>query len=164
LAELCNDLEGESSQLKKIELLIEFLSKLDDDEIEVSILLIIGRIFPDESDKTLNISYKIIQSLISKSSKQRVLVKRDYSIKEIYEVFRNIAELSGAGSITKKKNLILSLFIQLSEIEKRYLIRMILGEMRIGVSEGVMLFAIADASNIDREKIQNFIYRFGHFC
>jgi DNA ligase-1 len=162
LAELCNDLEGESSQLKKIELLIEFLSKLDDDEIEVSILLIIGRIFPDESDKTLNISYKIIQSLISKSSKQRVLVKRDYSIKEIYEVFRNIAELSGAGSITKKKNLILSLFIQLSEIEKRYLIRMILGEMRIGVSEGVMLFAIADASNIDREKIKNAYMFYGN--
>lgn len=162
LAKLCYDLEGESSQLKKIELLVQFLSKLDDDEIGLSILLIVGRIFPDESDKTLNISYKTIQSLISKSSKQRVLVKRNYSIKEIYGVFRNISELSGAGSITKKKNLLLGLFIQLSEVEKRYLIRMILGEMRIGVSEGVMLFAIADASGIDREKIKNAYMFYGN--
>ncbi|MBD3230917.1 MAG: ATP-dependent DNA ligase [Candidatus Lokiarchaeota archaeon] len=155
LSRLCSKLESESKTIKKIDLISQFLLNIQPNETNISILLITGKIFPDRSEKTLNISYKTIHSLLKKSSNQQVLFKKTYNIIEIYEEFQKMARLSGKGSYNQKKSILTGILTQLPDIERKFLIRMILGEMRIGVSSGVMLLAIAKASNIDSDLIKN---------
>ncbi len=58
------------------------------------------------------------------------------------------------GSRDKKEALVDALLGQASPLEREYVTRIALGEMRIGVVEGVMEEAIAKASDVDVELVK----------
>ncbi|GAB3682369.1 hypothetical protein GCM10028857_08080 [Salinarchaeum chitinilyticum] len=64
---------------------------------------------------------------------------------EVFETFEAIADAAGSGSEETKENLLFSLFSDSSQEEARYLARIVLGEMRIGVGQGTVRDAIAEA-------------------
>ncbi|NIS38114.1 DNA ligase, partial [Candidatus Saccharibacteria bacterium] len=51
-------------------------------------------------------------------------------------------------------NLLIDLFSRISEIERKYLIRIIFGEMRIGVAEGILLEGTAKAAGVEPEEVR----------
>src|SRR5207237_3259251 len=64
------------------------------------------------------------------------------------------AEIKGVGSKEKRLALLSSLLSRTTPLETEYLSRMLLGEMRIGVVEGVLLDAIAEASGVSRQLVR----------
>lgn len=86
------------------------------------------------------------------------------TIVEIYKTLEKIAEASGKGSQTTKVRYLEYLFSSSSPKEARYLARLVMGEMRIKVGEGIMRDAIAKAFGKTPEEVERaymFITDFG---
>jgi DNA ligase-1 len=73
------------------------------------------------------------------------------SVREVDETLRELAAASGAGSEDRKLNTLFGLFNRASPEEAKYLARLVLGEMRIGVGEGTVRDAVAEAFLADPE-------------
>jgi len=76
------------------------------------------------------------------------------SIKEVYLRFEKISELSGKGSQDAKIKNLQYLFSQAKPTEIVYLSRLSIEEMRIGVGEGIVRNAIAEAFGVPSELVE----------
>ncbi|NJD54303.1 MAG: ATP-dependent DNA ligase [Candidatus Methanoperedens sp.] len=76
------------------------------------------------------------------------------SIKEVYLRFEKISELSGKGSQDAKIKNLQYLFSQALPTEIVYLSRLSIEEMRIGVGEGIVRNAIAEAFDVPSELVE----------
>ncbi|OPX31457.1 MAG: hypothetical protein B1H40_03960 [Candidatus Latescibacteria bacterium 4484_181] len=65
-----------------------------------------------------------------------------------------IASACGKGSRAKKESLLKEMLSRARELEAKYLLKMIFGEMQHGVGEGVMLEAIARSAGVDVELVR----------
>lgn len=69
------------------------------------------------------------------------------TLPHIFSTLKKIADIEGAGSNKDKKKNFAGLLINCSPTEGKYLIKIINGEMRIGLVEGLVELAIAKAFN-----------------
>ncbi len=65
------------------------------------------------------------------------------SAREVYEQLMAIAQANGEGSQEKKVDLLTSLLQQVAPQEARYVVRIVLGKMRLGFSDKTILDALA---------------------
>jgi DNA ligase-1 len=72
----------------------------------------------------------------------------DLTVAAVGESLRRLADTEGEGSEDRKLRLLFDLFNRCSSPEARYLARLVLGEMRIGVGEGTVRDAIAEAFSV----------------
>ncbi|MCK5334329.1 MAG: DNA ligase, partial [Candidatus Aenigmarchaeota archaeon] len=134
LAELYENLNSTSLKLKKTRSLAEFLENTPPDEIENIILLCMGRVFPEWSEKELGIASLLMVKTLSKSygvpekkigdawkesgdlglvaeefsgkKKQKVLFAPKLNVDKVVSNLQKAAELSGARSQERKMGLI----------------------------------------------------------
>jgi DNA ligase-1 len=71
------------------------------------------------------------------------------TLAEIDDALRGVAAAEGSGSEDTKLATLFGLFSRVSDDEARYLARLVLGEMRLGVGEGAVRDAIAEAFEVD---------------
>ncbi|MDS0298876.1 ATP-dependent DNA ligase [Halogeometricum sp. S1BR25-6] len=76
----------------------------------------------------------------------------DLTVREVDETLRELAAATGAGSEDRKLNTLFGLFNRANPEEAKFLARLVLGEMRIGVGEGAVRDAIAEAFLADEEE------------
>jgi len=76
------------------------------------------------------------------------------TVAEVEERLRRLADAEGEGSEDRKLRLLFDLFNRCSPPEARYLARLVLGEMRIGVGEGTVRDAIAGAFDVPVEAVE----------
>ena len=81
----------------------------------------------------------------SRPKKQTLLVQKQLTIPEVRRILETVATTRGPGSREKKERLIEALFRQASPIEAKYLTKILIGEMRTGLREGLAEQAIAKA-------------------
>ena len=148
LALLCKDLEATTKRKEKTALIGAFLKQLSRDEIKPAILLTIGAVFPETSDKTLDVGWRTLKRVIDRGG-QTTLFRHQLTIKEVYDTLQEIAVASGEGSRRHKEQLLERMFAQTEPVEAEILARIIFGEMRIGVNEGMMLEGIAETTGTD---------------
>ncbi|MEM2570768.1 MAG: hypothetical protein QXP96_03465, partial [Thermoproteota archaeon] len=153
LAELCEKLSKTTKRLEKIRMISEFLKKLKKEEIAPAVLLIVGEIFPEASSKTLEIGFATISKVLE-SSPQKTLFGKPLTILNVAEYFDRIAKVTGPRSRENKELILRSMFERASELETKYIVKNIFGEMQHGVGEGVMLEAIAKASNTNLDSVR----------
>ncbi|MEM3712751.1 MAG: ATP-dependent DNA ligase [Thermoproteota archaeon] len=153
LAELCENLSKTTKRLEKIRMISEFLKKLKKEEIAPAVLLIVGEIFPEASSKTLEIGFATISKVLE-SSPQKTLFGKPLTILNVAEYFDRIAKVTGPRSRENKELILRSMFERASELETKYIVKNIFGEMQHGVGEGVMLEAIAKASNTNLDSVR----------
>ncbi len=182
-ADLCESLERISSTLEKTARIAAFIREIeDDDDLYNTILFLSGRVYPEWSEKDLGIGIGIvfealristgidrreIENLIREKGdlglsaeeivgkkRQTSLFQEELTIKKLREVFDEISSLSGEGSQKRKTILLSELYISCTPIEARYLTRLILKEMRLGVGEGIVRDAIARAFGIESEIVE----------
>ncbi|MEK6844718.1 MAG: ATP-dependent DNA ligase, partial [Nanoarchaeota archaeon] len=189
LAELYKQLECTTKRLEKAEILSKFLKKLSDEDKDVMYLLI-GKIYPEGNEKEIGISTQIAIKAISKStgateskvlemwkkigdlgkiaeelSKQKKQTTLKFvgklTIQKVLENLRKLPELEGKGTVSLKLLLITELLSSASPLEAKYLIRTLIGDLRIGIKSSTIREALASAffSEDERkqasEKIQN---------
>ncbi len=173
LAELYKQLEGTPKRLEKTEILSKFLKKISDEDKDV-IYLLVGRIYPEGNEKEIGISNQTTIKAISKSmgvtdskvlemwkkigdlgkvaeelskqKKQTTLSLADkLTTKKVLENLRELPEIEGEGTISKKLLLIVELLSSASPIEVKYLTRTLIGDLRIGTQESTIREALAKA-------------------
>ena len=65
LVESCESIRSTTSKNKKVDLIVQYISGLDDDSLPISVLFLSGKIFPKGSIYNLNIGFRtILQSLL----------------------------------------------------------------------------------------------------
>ncbi len=189
LAELYQQIENTPKRLEKTEILSKFLKKLSEEDKDVMHLLI-GKIYPEGNEKEIGISNQITIKAISKStgaaeskvlemwkkigdlgkvaeeiSKQKKQTTLKFSgkltTKKVLENLRKLPELEGKGTVSLKLLLITELLSSASPIESKYLIRTLIGDLRIGIKSSTIREALASAffseseKKLASEKIQN---------
>lgn len=153
LAKVCRDLENTTKRNEKTTIIADLLNSLLPDEIAPATLFLSGKAFPESDPRVLEVSYATV-SEAGRNLGQARLTNAQLTVHEVYEALAKMAEATGPNSRTKKLSLVQTLLTRSSKDEAEFLTRMILGEMRIGVVEGVLLDAISKASGIPRGAIR----------
>jgi DNA ligase-1 len=131
-----------SSRNRKISIIEEFLHKLPVDEALIGVNYIAGRI----KQGKLNIAWKGITELsnaVFRHSRSPSLVQVDRYL-----------ELACSASGRKKIEVLKPLFMKLGKDERKYLVLLIVGEVRQGAGEGVVKHAIARFFGLSDEEIE----------
>ncbi|ELY94405.1 ATP-dependent DNA ligase I [Natrialba hulunbeirensis JCM 10989] len=76
------------------------------------------------------------------------------TVREVNDTLTDLAAAEGSGSQDRKVDLLFGLFNRCSNDEARYLARLVLSEMRIGVGEGTVRDAIAEAFDVPQEPVE----------
>ena len=183
LADTYKKLEEESGKLKKAGILSDLLSKAPTDLLPTIVLMAEGRVFPAYSELKTGVATKmIIRGIVKatgiseknvvekfkklgdlglvaeaciKSKKQGTLSRKSLSVEMVSENVQKLATVTGTGSQDKKLNLIGELLVSAEPNEARYIVRLILETLRIGVAEGIVRDAISKSFNIDSKVIEN---------
>jgi DNA ligase-1 len=153
LVAVCGDLEATSRRLAKRRRVAEFLRSLPPEEVAPAVLLLVGRIFPERDAKVLNVGWATLQGTLG-GPRQATLTPRPLTIRGVQRAFDDIAKAAGPDSTRRRRRLLETLLGSASPSERTVLLRSIFGEMRHGVSEGVMLEAIADAARVDADLVR----------
>ncbi len=111
----------------------------------------IGSLFRESGDLG-----EVVRRLFLKSGQvtQTTLFASPLTIMEIYQTFTVIADVQGTGSKRRKAVHLRSLFIRASPLEAKYLTKILLGDQRIGFSEGMLEGTIARAFNLPLQLVQ----------
>jgi DNA ligase 1 len=141
LAALCRNLEATPGRLDKVRLVAEFLRALDADEVAIAVAYLTGRAFPTSAARVLGV----------RGLPEAGLPAREPSVTlaDVAETFAAVAETSGPGSRRTREERLAGLAARATEDERALLWRIITGEMRTGVSEGLVLEAIALAAGAE---------------
>lgn len=157
------------------------LKETDPDIIYDATLLLQGKIFPPWSEKEIGISTQLIIKALSKllgessksienklasvgdmgeitqdliaNNKQVTFFKIPLTIKKVITNLRRTETITGNKSQNKKINLILELYTSATPLEAKYITRTITEKLRIGVGEGTLVDAIAQAYDVDKDII-----------
>jgi DNA ligase 1 len=152
---LCRSIEETTKRNEKTRLISEVLRKIRPEDVPYVTLFLAGKPFPEADPRVLEISYSTL-SASGRTMNQVLLTPNadSLTIAEIFETLQKLAEVKGAGSKEKRLTILGSLLNRTAPLETEYLSRMLLGEMRIGVVEGVLLDAIAEASGVSRKLVR----------
>ena len=155
IAQLCRSLEETTKRNEKIRLISEVLRKIRPEDVAYVTLFLAGKAFPEADPRVLEISYSTL-SAAGRTLSQALLTENTDSltVAEIFVTLGKLAEVKGSGSKERRLTLLGSLLNRTTPSEAEYLSRMLLGEMRIGVVEGVLLDAVAEASGVSRQLVR----------
>ncbi|MGQ9460530.1 MAG: ATP-dependent DNA ligase [Candidatus Bathyarchaeaceae archaeon] len=90
----------------------------------------------------------------SKIQRQATLFEKPLTILEVRRSLEAIAETSGYGSRERKERLIETLLGGATPLEAKYIVKIMIGEMRTGFHEGLMELAVSKAFNVPYETVQ----------
>jgi len=90
----------------------------------------------------------------SKIRRQATLFEKPLTILEVRRTFEKIAETSGYGSRERKERLLETLLGEATPLEAKYIVKIVIGEMRTGFHEGLMELAVSKAFGIPLESVQ----------
>jgi DNA ligase-1 len=111
--------------------------------------------FPETFGRTGDLGATIkIMFEASKIRRQTTLVDKSLTILEVRRSLETIAETSGTGSRERKERLLETLLGDATPLEAKYIVKILVGEMRTGFHEGLMELAISEAFNIPHEVVR----------
>jgi len=148
LAALCGALEATSKRKEKTRLLAEFLRGLEPGEVAPAVLLVVGTVFPEFDPRALEVGWRTVKRVLE-GGRQTTLLSQPLTVEGVYSTLVKISEAEGPGSRRLKEGLLQGLVNQSEPGEAEVLVRIIFGEMRIGVNELTMLQGVAEAAGVD---------------
>ena len=182
-AQICERLEGTPGRLDMIEQVGAVLPRLGDDELPVFVRFIMGRVFPDWSPQKLgvgpNLLYDAVAYVVGTKrdavreainatgdaglAVERLLANKEQTsffiqemdLLDVYQDFERMAAAEGQRSQREKLRVAQKLFGNARPLEGRYLARLMLEELRIGMGEGSVRDAVARAFDIDVHLIEH---------
>lgn len=76
------------------------------------------------------------------------------SVLELDALFQSLQDSSGKGKVSEREQLLTALFARLSAEEREFVARLILGELRQGALESIVLDALAEAARVSPDSIR----------
>ncbi|MCX6642302.1 MAG: ATP-dependent DNA ligase [Candidatus Bathyarchaeota archaeon] len=145
ITDLCRSLEATRKRTEKSHLISEFLRILDAEEVAPAVLLVVGQVFPEFDSRSLEVGWSTMKRVLDKE-RQTTLLREPLTVRRVHSILTEIAEARGGSSRTLKERLLVGLISDAEPRDVEVLVRIIFGEMRIGVNEGLMLEALAKSS------------------
>lgn len=182
-ARICEHLEGISGRLEMIEEVSTVLPGLDETDLPIFVRFIMGRIFPDWSTRKLGVGPNLlydavayvagvkretvveavnrtgdvglaVEELLAKKEQTSFFIQ-ELELLDAYRGFERMAAAEGQRSQREKLRVAEGLFGNARPIEGRYLARLMLEELRIGMGEGNVRDAIARAFGVDVHLVEH---------
>ncbi len=147
LVNVSRGVAGTRSRLKKRALLRDCLRAAPADEIEL-IVNYLGGTLPQGR---IGLGPAIVNQL----AQEPVAGEASLALADVDRAFDNVAGISGKGAQQRRRDELGGLFSRATLDERDFLGRLILGEIRQGALEGVIIEGIADAAEIDADEIRH---------
>jgi len=186
IAEIFERMENTTKRIELTNILVELLKKIPKKIIPNAVYLLQGNIRPNFEGVELGVAEKLAIHAISKSSGLPIKkIENDYrnegdlgltvsnmlklktqttfttekiTLERVYETLFKIAKLEGKGSQDLKIKYISSLLNDATPIEAKFLIKILLGTLRLGIAENTIMDALAIAftgEKANREQLEN---------
>ena len=178
VADLFEKIEATTKRLEMTSFLVDLIKETPKDEIGKVVYLLQGKLYPDYVGVELGLAEKLlikaaaevsgktersveedyrrtgdvglsVEKLLRRKS-QAALVKRSLTVKAVYETFDKIAKSTGSGSVETKIRLLISLLNDATPLEGKFIARMAVGKLRLGVADMTVLDALAVAYGGDK--------------
>jgi DNA ligase-1 len=133
-------------RLQKIALLASLLAEVPPDEIEIAVAFLSGSIRQSKP----GIGYAAMQSAMQMAAAEPTL-----ELSHVDTAFERISRVAaGKGSSQERQRLLRDLLARATGEEQDFLFRLVIGELRQGAVEGLMLEAVAKAANVPPERVR----------
>ena len=173
LADAFKKMEDTTKRLELTQILVDLFKVTSSELIPKIVYLIQGKLRPDYEGVELGVAEKLAIKAISKSSAipikkieeeyrksgdlghaasiileqkaQTTFVVEDITVERVYETLFKIAKLEGARSQDMKMKYISSLLNDANPLEARFILKILLGTLRLGIAENTVMDALATA-------------------
>ena len=146
LVDTSRAIKGTRSRIRKRDLMSQCLLSAGRDEIKL-VVSYLGGSLPQGK---IGIGYALLRDL----SREPTASAASVAVRDVDEAFTHIATMRGQGSQARRRETLGSLFARCTAEERDYLARLILGELRQGALEGVLVEGIAAASGIAVDEVR----------
>jgi DNA ligase-1 len=174
-AETCARIAGDARKLEKVRILSSYLWTVPQKAVHLAATWLTGRPFPANQNKVLQLGWALIQDAVSQAAGvdpgvfHQVYLKysdlgetaaellghraqlAQLSLQRVAEVFENLH--AGRGRLAKVPVLRGTLAL-CTPLEAKYLIKIITGDLRIGLKEGLVEEAVAAAFNKSADDVR----------
>jgi DNA ligase-1 len=174
VAEAFTKLEATSSSLKMIDILADLFGRLSPEEARMAAHLLRGRVAPAFLPVELGIADKLVVRALAQAADTPVekvqrtfrktgdlgdaaaaLISRERehgpSIADVFHRLEEIAQAGGSGAQERKIRLLVSLLADCPKREAKYIVRIVLGKLRLGVAEMTFLSGLSKALTGSKE-------------
>lgn len=180
VAETFQKMEQTSSRISLTNHLVSLMKSTPKNTIKKMIYLIQGKLYPAYEGIELGLAEKLtIRSIadsigisinevdkvyskvgdlgdaiaeISTKRYQQTLFTEKITVDRVYNTFEKIAKTSGSGSQTTKLRLVTSLLNDATPIESKYIIKFLLGNLRLGIADYTVMDALSITFTGDKLK------------
>ncbi len=167
-AEVCQSLSQTNSRLQIAALAADFLARLTPAEAAIAARFMVGRALEQGGETRLHMSGRAVWKIAAAlgggedQSEDIFTAAADFgeaiemlmrlrpeeppptlTLTEVSRGFEEIAEVEGRGARKRKLEGLGALFARMTPLEAKYAAKVLIGEMRHGMSEGLMLEALA---------------------
>ncbi|MHA2426077.1 MAG: ATP-dependent DNA ligase [Candidatus Thorarchaeota archaeon] len=189
IAEALERISETSKRNEKISIIAEVLNSVGSEEIRFAAMALAGRVFAENDERTLNISWSgminalrkvidydekdfgefyqgdvgdAIANMFSsgKYSRQQSLFAVPITIGSLESDLEKISSFSGKGSKNEREAVIARILMDASLGEIKPIVALVLGDTRTGASDAIVIEGIAKAFGIDSELVR----RAWNFC
>ena len=179
LSDSLEKMELTSKRLELTDILVELLKKTPIETMSKIIYLIQGKLRPNFEGVEIGIAEKLVIRAISKSSGSTIKkIESDYNdggdlgktaanilkektqttfaaetitLERVYDTLLKISKLEGKGSQDMKIKYISSLLNDATPIESKFILKILLGTLRLGIAENTVMDALAIAFTNKKE-------------
>ena len=130
----------------KIAAIADLLRKLEPAEIDIGVSYLAGVTRQGRS----GIGYALLRDAHPAAN----VHSPELTLTEVDAILTDIAKVSGHGSVAERTRLLSQLFARATLPEQEFLERLLIGELRQGALEGIMIEAVAAAANLSAEAVR----------
>lgn len=173
LANVLERLSETTKRLEMISILSELFQKTDPEIIDKVVYMIQGKLYPDYLGIEIGMAEKLAAKALSnvtgidveeiaqqtskigdlgsvaeqllQKKKQVTLFSEPLTVEEVHSSLDKVARVSGPGAQETKLGILSGLLSESSPLEAKYLIRFVIGTLRLGVADYTILDGLASA-------------------
>lgn len=173
LAQTYEQLAATSKRLEKTDILTTLLRQTPTEDLPQITLLIQGKVFPAHDERKIGIAAKLVLKAlnlatgtsseqltklhrklgdigdvakeVTKTKQQQSLFSQELTVKKVFDNIQKLTTIQGSGSVDTKLKTIAELLTSAKPLEAKFIARTLLEDLRVGVGDGTLRDAIANA-------------------
>ncbi|MDG6925638.1 MAG: ATP-dependent DNA ligase [Nitrososphaerota archaeon] len=174
---------GTSGKNEKVRILADYLRGLDEEDAERAARFATGRASQKGSADETQTGYSTIISVIGEvtgltprdisrtyvkcgdlgrvveevipGKKETTLFSGELTLRDVADTFEGMTQSKGKGSTAMKRGYLKAALLRSTPVEAKYLVKILTKEMRIGLVDGLVVEALADAYGLERETVRD---------
>ncbi|MEN8253725.1 MAG: ATP-dependent DNA ligase [Patescibacteria group bacterium] len=173
-AKTLQKLEETPSRLAMTRELAQLFKRFDDNEIPPAIYMMQGKLVPAYESMEFNLSVKMVLRVLARLNSKEVTkiykelgdlglvaekitkiqspISKQLELLKVFEFLKEIAKDGGEGSQERKVKKLVDLLEQLDSVSAKYVVRIVIGKLRLGFSTMTILDALSWSTSGDKSQ------------